>query len=112
MRRRWAAVAVALSVLVLATSLVPVPDGDSVPTGADKLVHAVGYAAIAFAATRAVEDPSRRALVAVVATVFGFGAGIEVVQPLAGRTASVTDALANLAGAALGALAGRVSRSR
>ncbi|WP_235157689.1 hypothetical protein [Halobacterium salinarum] len=41
---------VAVSGLVLATSLVPIPDGDSVPTRADKLLDAVGYAAITFAA--------------------------------------------------------------
>jgi VanZ family protein len=112
MRRRWAGVAVALAVLVLATSLVPVPDGDSVPAGADKLAHLTGYAAVAFAATHAVDDAGRRALVGVVATVAGFGAGIEALQPMVGRGASLGDAAANLAGATLGALAARLNRSR
>ncbi|MDH5019280.1 VanZ family protein [Halobacterium rubrum] len=112
MRRRWAGVAVALAVVVLATSLVPVPDGDSVPTGADKLAHLAGYAAVAFAATRAVEDAGRRTLVSVVLAVSGFGAGVEVLQPMVGRGASLGDAVANLAGAAVGAVAAAVSRSR
>ena len=53
-----------------------------------------------------------RALVGVSLAVTAFGAGVEVVQPTVGRTASVLDALANAAGAALGVLATRVSRSR
>ena len=112
MRRRWAGLAAGLAVVVLAASLVPVPDGDSVPTGADKAVHAVGYAALAFAAAMAPEEGTDRALVGVVVGVAAFGGGVEVLQPLAGRTASALDALANLAGAAVGAAAARVSRSR
>ena len=112
MRRRWAALVVAFAVVVLAASLVPLPDGNSGPAGIDKLAHFAGYAAIAFAAGMAPEKTTDRALVAVVLAVAGFGAGIEVVQPTVGRTASLLDSVANLAGATVGALAARISRTR
>jgi len=98
-------------VVVLASSLVPLPDGDSAPTGADKLAHVVGYAGIAFAGAMAPEEDTDRALVGVVLAVTAFGAGVEVLQPVADRPASALDALANLAGAAVGALAARRHRS-
>lgn len=112
MRQRWAAVAVALAVVVLAASLVPASGGDSLPPNADKLFHFAGYAALAFAAAMAPDEATDRALVGVVLAVTAFGAGIEVVQPAVGRTASVLDALANVAGATVGVLAARVSRNR
>lgn len=112
MRRRWAALAVGLSVVVLAASLVPASGGQRLPAGADKLAHAVGYAAVAFAAGMTPEEATDRALAGVVLAVAAFGAGIEVVQPTVGRTTSLLDALANLAGAALGALAARQRRPR
>jgi len=112
-RRRWAAVAVGFAAVVLAASLVPASaGGGSLLAGTDKLLHAVGYAAVAFAAANAPEAPTDRTLVGVVVAVAAFGAGVEVVQPVVGRAASLGDAVANLAGAALGALAVRVSRSR
>jgi len=110
-RRRWAALAVALAVVVLAASLVPLPDGDSAPTGADKLAHFVGYAAIAFAGANALREAGDRALVGVVLAVAAFGAGVEILQPIADRPTSALDALANLAGAAVGALAARRHRA-
>jgi VanZ family protein len=112
MRRQWAALAVGFAVVVLAASLVPTSGGESFPTGADKLLHVVGYAAIAFAAGKALEDATDRALVGVVVGVTVFGAGVELLQPVAGRATSGLDALANLVGAVLGALATRISRSR
>jgi VanZ family protein len=112
MRRQWAGRAAVFALVVLGASLVPLPDGDGVPAGLDKLVHAAGYAAVAFAAAMAPEEDTDRALAGVVLAVTAFGAGVEVVQPTVGRTASLADALANLAGAAAGALAARVSRTR
>jgi len=112
MRRPWARRAVGLAVVVLAASLVPASGGGSLPPNADKLLHLAGYAAVAFAAAMALDDDTDRALVGVALAVTAFGAGVEVVQPTVGRTASVLDALANAAGAALGVLATRVSRSR
>jgi VanZ family protein len=111
MRRQWARRTVALVVVVLAASLVPASGGDSLPPNADKLFHFAGYAALAFAAVMAPAEDTDRALVGVVLAVAAFGAGIEVVQPAVGRTASAMDALANAAGATVGALAARVSRT-
>ena len=105
--RRTAAAALAL--LVLAASLAPtqgaVTTGDATALGADKLLHAVGYAALTYAVARALHARTARRLTVVVFAVAAFGAGVELVQPFVGRTASALDALANLAGAALGALA-------
>ena len=105
--------------VVLVGSLVPVPATGDVSlagpfgVGADKWIHAAGYAVVAglAAATRERRDVSaspRRvlrlvAVVAVVAAVAAFGAGVEVAQSFVpGRTASGADAVANTAGAAVG----------
>jgi len=101
--RRWRVVA-ALSVLVvLAGSLAPGSAAGGLPAGADKLLHAVGYAAIALSLAGARRAETPRALVAVVVAAALLGVGVEVVQPVVGRTASVLDAAANLAGATAGA---------
>jgi hypothetical protein len=99
---------VALGV-VLVGSLLPAPEtgGTSVGlfgVGADKVVHAAGYAAVAGLAA-ASRDWRRRglAVVAVVVAVTAVGAGVEVAQSFVpGRTMSGADAVANAVGAAAG----------
>jgi hypothetical protein len=105
--------------VVLVGSLVPAPStGDAslagpFGVGADKWVHAAGYAVVAglAAATRdrhgvtASPRPVLRfaAVIAVVAAVAAFGAGVEVAQSFVpGRTTSGADAVANTVGAAVG----------
>jgi len=110
MRQRWAALAVGLAVVVVGASLLPASGGDSLPPNADKLLHLAGYAAIAFAAGMSPRPATDRALVAVLLGVVALGAVVEVVQPTVGRTASGLDAVANLAGAAVGVLVARRRR--
>jgi VanZ family protein len=113
MHRARAALAAAALLAVVAASLVPgSAAGGVLPSATDKLLHAAGYAAVAWAAGSALSDPDDRTLAAVALGAAALGAGVELVQPLVGRTASLLDALANCAGAALGALAARVSRTR
>lgn len=108
-------VAPVLALVVLAASLAPISGGVSTAVGtglgADKLLHAVGYAALTWTVASAVGAPTVRRLAAIVLVVTAFGAGVELVQPLVGRTASLLDALANLAGAVAGGL-WAFSRSR
>lgn len=114
-RVRWSAVGVvALALLVAAV----VPGGAGAPTtgplgavGLDKWLHAAGYLALAatltWALDRRVDDGPDLAVagpgLAVVVAV-GYGVALEVVQaPLATRSASTGDALADAAGAIVGA---------
>ena len=99
------AAAVALAAVVGA-SLLPASGAGgaagSLPTGADKLLHAAGYAAVAYAAASSVDGSAPRTLALVALGVAAVGAGVEVVQPAVGRHASALDALANLVGAVAG----------
>lgn len=105
-----------LALVVLGASLAPIPGNVSTAStgavGADKLLHAVAYAGLTFAVATAVDTRNPRRLAGVVLAVTAFGAGVELVQPFVGRTASLLDALANLAGSLAGALLWTVSRSR
>jgi len=97
-------VATLAALAVVAASLVPGSTGaaSSLPPGADKLLHAAGYAAVAYAAASATDDQSVRTLAVVALAVAALGTGVELVQPLVGRHASAFDALANLVGATAG----------
>ena len=68
----------------------------------DKLVHLAAYACVAGPVGLAWP---RRAW-AWLGLLLAWGAAIELLQPLAGREGSLEDLLANLAGLALGAVAG------
>ncbi|WP_240137617.1 VanZ family protein [Salinigranum salinum] len=99
------------SLAMLVGSLVPAPATTAdvavagpFGVGADKWLHAAGYAVVAGLAA-ASRDWRRRALalVVVVVAVATFGAGIEVAQSVVpGRTASSADAVANTVGAVVG----------
>ncbi|MFB6072466.1 MAG: antibiotic resistance protein VanZ [Halobacterium sp.] len=110
-RRRLAPVAalVAVSSVVLAASLLPGSTAGGLPAGADKLLHAAGYAAVAGAAAWTTRARSTRSLVAVILLVGVLGAGVELLQPAVGRHASALDAAANLAGATVGVASWRLS---
>ncbi|MGB9964779.1 VanZ family protein [Halobacterium hubeiense] len=107
--RRWTVVAAASIVAVLAGSLAPGSAAGGLPAGADKLLHGVGYAAIALSLAGARRARTTRALAALVVGVAAFGAGVELLQPLVGRAASAPDALANLVGATAGAAGWRAA---
>lgn len=101
---RWAlALAVAITVAALVGSLlprVPMPEG---PFG-DKILHAAGYAALAFFWRRALQGPTVGLLLI---AVVGFGALVECLQGLTPwRSFEWADMLANGTGATIGLLLG------
>jgi VanZ family protein len=102
-RTRWLVVAV-LAVVVLVASLVPGGERTLASPfgvfGADKWLHAAGYAAIAGAATYADGRVTVGALGA-----FAYGVLVELLQAgVPSRTASALDAVANGVGATIGAV--------
>ncbi|MFC7156736.1 VanZ family protein [Halomarina halobia] len=97
---------------VLVASTVDPPSGGLPPigplglVGLDKWLHALAYAAMALLVAYALAARTPRTLALAVALTAAYGAGIEAVQaflPL--RAFDPADALANAAGAALGAAA-------
>jgi VanZ family protein len=80
------------------------PTVPSLATAWTYVGHVAVYAVLGFCAQTAVLSQRWHALVAVVLAASAFGAGIEVYQStLDGRTGSGYDAVANLAGALMGA---------
>jgi len=111
--------AIGFALILLVTSLLPVPEGagESLPAllgvPLDKWVHAASYALLTglLAWGRRTRDRSAVATLSVLAT--GYGAGIELLQALvATRGLSAADMLANAVGAAVAAIAYIVARSR
>jgi hypothetical protein len=115
---RWVAVAAVAGVILAAsvarpTGVEPVA-GPFGLVGADKYLHGSGYAvlALAFAYALAEREAGRVAVVAFLAATV-FGVGVELVQlPLAYRTFSRWDAVANATGAAVVAVCWRPLRER
>ena len=68
------------------------------PNGADKLVHLIAFAALAFPLART----GRIGLVPVFVGACGFGGVIELIQPSFGRSADMQDWIADIAGVGLG----------
>lgn len=112
---RRLALFVAVTVVVVASSLAPGPTGpggaptdDVAPPGSDLVVHAVGYAAVAYTLAGALPPRFRNTasvgpLVGVVVATAALGGAVEVAQSFVpGRTPSTLDALANAVGATVG----------
>ena len=101
---------IAALALITWTSLAPAPDILSV-SHVDKVLHLLAYGSVAGLAV--IAKPFERPTVAVMFAVLlasAWGGGVEVLQgamPL-GRTASLGDAIANVAGACIGAITGAV----
>lgn len=113
--RRVSRVGVVVVALVLAVgSLWPRPPGTGpgVPFVTDKHLHFAGYTTLgAVAVWAAGRDPRRIALA--VALAAGYGLALEVGQlPLATRTFSLLDQLANTAGALVGGTTALLTRRR
>ncbi|WP_435119013.1 VanZ family protein [Halolamina sp. C58] len=109
MDRCWLPIAVAAVVLV--ASLVPGGGGGGTigPVGVDKLLHVVGYAALAAASLFALRTRTLPAILAVAVAVTAFGGGVELLQGFVpGRAVSVLDLVADAIGAALGVAAWRL----
>ena len=68
------------------------------PTGSDKLVHLVAFAALAFPLART----GRFGLLPVFIGASAFGGAIELIQPSFNRSADVNDWVADIVGAILG----------
>ena len=104
--RWWPALLVGLVVVTL--SLVPlggggVASGGVAGVGADKLLHLLDYAALAFALGYAVRARTAKTLLTVFLTAVAVGGAVELLQgPLPTRATSLADAAANTVGAALG----------
>ncbi|MFC7096871.1 VanZ family protein [Halobaculum marinum] len=122
---RRLAVFVAVAATVVVASLVPAPTGpsgeptpDIAPPGSDLIVHAVGYAAVAYALARALPERLRGdgalgPLAGVVVATAALGGAVELAQGVVpGRTTSLFDAVANTLGALVGALWWRRRRRR
>ena len=104
--------AVALGAVLLAVSLVPLPEtgGPALPAplgvAPDKWVHAVSSGALTALLAWARRSHDAVAVAAIAALVIGYGAGIELLQGLVpSRGTSVPDLLANAVGAVSAALA-------
>lgn len=117
--RRWLP-AVGFALLVLVTSLVPVPaSGDTaVPTlldvSLDKWVHAVSYGVLTGLLARGRRTRDVTGVTAVVLVAICYGAGVEVLQGFVpSRGTSGADVLANAVGAVLAgaAVLGRSKRN-
>jgi hypothetical protein len=108
--RWWPAVTVATVVLVF--SLVPLGGGGAaggaggvvvLGVGADKLLHVVDYAALAFALGYGLRARTPAALLSAFVVAVAVGGAVELLQgPLPTRATSLADAAANTLGAALG----------
>lgn len=114
MSPRRLAVPAVVGVAVVAASLVPLGSaaGSAAPVGADKLLHAVGYAAIAATTCRAVRARSARMLAFVAVGAVALGAGVELLQGVVPtRQPSLGDAVANAVGALVGVAAAVAARA-
>jgi VanZ family protein len=114
--RRWLP-AIVFALLLLVTSLVPLPQNGAgtVPAllsvSLDKWAHAAGYGAFTVLLASGRRAQRARSVAALVALAVAYGAGIEGLQALtASRSASGADMLANGVGAVLAGVAWRWSR--
>lgn len=107
--------ALAWAGLIGILSLLP---GDALPplppfSGADKLAHAGLYLALGFLLAWSLRSPSSLALIGIVLLIGLYGYGLELGQLyVPGRSYDLLDALANVAGAGLGAGAGEIRSHR
>lgn len=101
-RTIWAAITVALAAAIAYLTLVPRPPSPVQFPHVDKLYHALAFAALVFPTT--ILRPRWWGRMAVLA--IGYGALIELVQPLFGRDAEWLDLVFDGLGVAVGTLAG------
>ena len=95
-------------ILITVLSLVPeLPDIVDYPSGLDKAEHAIAYSVLAFFLYTLLKDrgvtPVRSFLVTLFSSTL-YGALIEVMQNITGRSMEAADIAADFTGAALGAL--------
>ena len=99
---------IVLALIILIGMFAPISEVTTAPTGTDKIIHIVAFAALVFplALTK------RVGLFPLF--IFGgiFGASIEVLQPTFQRFFDVTDLICNQIGVSLGAYFGSLLRTR
>ena len=93
----WITAALILTVAIL--TLTPVPPTPTINSN-DKLHHLVAFAGIILPSALW----NRPVLIWLLPTAFFFGAGIELLQPLVGRSRDIMDLFANTIGIGIGAL--------
>ena len=93
-----------LALIIVLLTLAPVSAPNFIGSASDKLYHVIAFAALTF--PMALLYPPRAKTVLVYAILLG--AAIEIIQPTVGRTASVLDFVADVLGALLGMVAGRI----
>lgn len=107
LRRVSVALTLALATLVAYLCLSPTVDQPDLVALSDKAAHLLAYAALI--APTAFLSPRDLPRVAVALT--AFGAGIEIIQPLVGRTQDVMDFGMNVLGLVAGSSLGVTGRS-
>jgi len=101
LRRIWLTIAWSLVVLVVYLSLTPHPPEPVSFESADKIEHALAYAALSFWFCHIYRSTVSRLIV--IAALVGLGVGLEFVQGQSGyRTFDVVDMLADSMGVLLG----------
>lgn len=108
MRLRHAMALTAVWAALIGYFTLSAPTGGGGMPGLDKIQHFVAFAVLAL--PLCVARPRWTMLIVAAATFYG--GGIELVQPLVGRSAEWADLAADAAGAAVGGLAGRRLRLR
>lgn len=98
------AATVLIAFAIAALTLMPVTAPDIIGRGSDKLYHMIAFAALTF--PTAFLHPRRARTMLVCAVLFG--AAIELIQPSVGRSGSSWDFLADVIGAVLGLMTGRI----
>ncbi len=93
------------ALVIAALTLMPPPETD-LPPGPDKLYHLAAFVFLAL--PLAIIRPRWNLWMFVLFT--AFGAAIEIVQPYVGRSRELADLLADMAGIAIGMVAGLVIR--
>ncbi len=98
----WVPVVVVAGAILCLSVLRQPLGGITVVPHADKLGHLVAYGVLGFLLARAVGARGSASAAAVAAVVWAsaYGGALEVVQPLAGRTADFLDLAADVVGAA------------
>jgi len=102
------AAAVCFGASIITASLISTPGGASIVP--DKLQHFLAYGVWTLLVSASPRGPRR--IAAYLALVAATGGAIELIQPYVGRTGSLLDMLANLAGIAAGMAGGLILRER
>jgi VanZ family protein len=105
-RTAWLLLSIGLAVTVAVLTLMPQASMPVGPQGIDKVYHMVAFAALIF--PTAMLRPKRCLAAGFLAILYG--GMIEVIQPAFGRSADMSDFLADILGVAIGIFLGLASR--